>query len=133
MKKILILFAFFALTENLKAQDSLQQYAGKYIIAQEDSPVPEIEVVVLDGNLMMQSQVGASNLTKLGVDSFLLVEFNGSAVFKRNDSGAIVAVHIRAMEYFLIGQKQATDPKLTMAAAHIFNRELYSKNKYQNR
>lgn len=129
MKKILILLTFFALTENLKAQDSLQQYAGKYIIAQEDSPVPEIEVVLADSSLLMQSAVGASALTKLGVDSFLIVEFNGIAVFKRNDSGIVTAVHIRAMEYVLIGQKQETPARLLSTSTRILNKELMTKRR----
>ena len=105
MKFLLILASFF-LSVALMGQDSLKQYTGKYVIAQPESPVPEVVVAITDSTLSIQSTVGTSELKQLGVDSFLLVEYNGTAVFKRDDAGKVNAIHIRAMEYVLIGQKE---------------------------
>jgi hypothetical protein len=105
MKKILVtLFAagsfFFA-----NAQDTLQQYTGKYVFP-DGSVVPDVDVVLSGGALSMTSTAGTSSLTQLGADSFQIVEFSGTAVFKRGDDKKVNAVHIEAMGYVLDGQKQ---------------------------
>jgi hypothetical protein len=42
----------------------------------------------------------------LGVDSFSIVEFSGTAVFKRNETTKVNAVHIEAGGYILDGTKE---------------------------
>jgi len=86
--------------------DTLQQYAGTYVFP-EGSPVPSVEVVLADGALSMNSAAGNSSLTQLGVDSFLIVQFSGTAVFQRGEDKLINAVHIEAAGYIMDGKKQA--------------------------
>lgn len=106
MKKLFLVFTFFVITFVLHAQDSvLQQYTGRYVFP-EGAPVPEVEVILTDGNLTMGSSAGNSSLVKLGVDSFQIVEFSGTAVFKRGEDSVVNTVHIEAMGYVLDGQKQ---------------------------
>jgi hypothetical protein len=106
MKKlfsILIACSFFA---SVSAQtDSLFQYTGTYVFPDE-SVVPTVDVAVADGALTMSSPAGSSPLTQLGVDSFQIVQFSGTAVFKRGDDKSVNAVHIEAMGYILDGVKQ---------------------------
>ena len=106
MKKLFLFFGFFVFVAVLKAQDTLlQQYTGKYVFA-EGAPVPEVDVILTDGNLSMVSAAGTSSLVNLGVDSFQVVEFSGIAVFKRGEDKKVDAVHIEAAGYVLDGKKQ---------------------------
>jgi len=108
MKKILITFVMTGMAcVGLQAQDSSShQYLGKYKFP-EGSVVPEVEVFIDNGALMMSSSAGVSVLATLGVDSFNIVSFNGYATFKRNETKKIVAVHIDASGYVLDGIKDA--------------------------
>lgn len=91
----------------VKAQsDSLQQYTGTYVFA-EGSPVPSVDVTLADGALSMNSAAGNSSLTQLGIDSFLVVQFSGTAVFQRGEDKQVNAVHIEAAGYILDGKKQS--------------------------
>jgi len=107
MKKIFF-FLFLSvafMTIQAQEKDTLSEYTGKYIFTEKD-PVPEVDVTLADNALSMSSSAGNSSLIKLGVDSFQIVEFNGTAVFKRSTENEINAVHIEAMGYILDGQKQ---------------------------
>lgn len=86
--------------------DSLQQYTGTYVFA-DGSPVPSVDVTLADGALSMGSAAGTSALTQLGVDSFLIVQFSGTAVFRRGEDTKVNAVHIEAAGYIMDGKKQA--------------------------
>ena len=107
MKKLILLLFAFATFNFINAQDTLEHYTGKYLFP-EGSPVPEVEVVLSGDALSMISSAGTSSLTKLGIDSFQIVEFSGTAFFKRGDDKKVNAVHIEAMGYVLDGQKQST-------------------------
>lgn len=85
----------------------LEDYVGKYVFP-DGSVVPEVEVALADGALSMHSNAGSSSLTKLGVDSFSIVEFNGTAVFKRGEDKKVKSVHIEAAGYILDGEKVPT-------------------------
>jgi hypothetical protein len=108
MKYILITFVMIAIAcTALQAQDtSSHQYTGKYKFP-EGSVIPNVEVTMDNGVLMMSSTAGVSTLTLLGVDSFNIVSFNGYAAFKRNETKKIVAIHIEASGYVLDGVKDA--------------------------
>ena len=82
--------------------DSLKQYTGTYQFA-EGSVIPEV-VVTLDGStLNMGSSAGTSELRKLGVDSFSIVNFDGTAKFKRNADKKVIGVIVDAKGYLLEG------------------------------
>jgi hypothetical protein len=125
MKKLFLFFTFFVFALVLNAQDStLKQYTGKYVFA-DGSPVPEVEVLLADSTLTMGSSAGNSLLIKLGVDSFQIVEFSGTAVFKRGEDKQVNAVHIEAMGYILDGQKQKSGLWINTAYYRPINREIF--------
>jgi hypothetical protein len=107
MKKLslflVVMISFLAVNAQT---DSLKEYTGTYVFG-DGSPVPSVEVSIADGALSMNSTAGNSPLTLLGVDSFQIVQFSGTAVFRRNEDKKINAVHIEAMGYVMDGQKQA--------------------------
>lgn len=108
MKKIGLLLFAITTVYCMNAQDTtLQQYTGKYIFP-EGGPVPDVEVVLSGESLSMTSSAGNSTLVKLGVDSFQIVEFSGTSVFKRGEDKKVNAVHIEAMGYVMDGQKQSS-------------------------
>lgn len=105
MKKISFFLTFLIITMSINAQDSLQQFTGKYIFP-DGSVVPDVEVSINEGALYMSSTAGISSLAQLGVDSFAITEFNGIALFKRGEDKKVNGVHIDAMGYILDGKKQ---------------------------
>lgn len=107
MKKLYFFLLSFAFIATANAQDSLQQYVGKYIFP-DGAPVPDVEVTLADGVLAMGSVAGNSALIQLGVDSFQIVQFSGTAVFKHAEDKKVNAVHIEAGGYILDGKKQDT-------------------------
>jgi hypothetical protein len=128
MKKLLILFAISFFAKFTHAQDSLQQFTGRYVF-EAGSPVQEVEVVLTDTLLSMNSAAGNASLLKLGVDSFQVVEFSGTAVFKRDKDNKVISVHIEAMGYTLVGQKQNAGTAISFSFA--IKREDWMLNKEQ--
>lgn len=107
MKKLFLsLFVSVSFLAASAQTDSLHQYTGTYVFA-DGSPVPSVDVTLADGGLSMNSAAGNSSLTQLGVDSFLIVQFSGTAVFKRGEDTKVNAVHIEAAGYIMDGKKQA--------------------------
>lgn len=114
MRKLSLLTALIILVAQVYAQDPpkpqqppqppLEDYVGKYAFP-DGSPVPHVDVVLESGALSMQSEAGNSSLIQLGIDSFQIVEFSGTAVFKRGDDKKVNLVHIEAMGYILDGHK----------------------------
>jgi hypothetical protein len=105
MKKLLLFLLIAVISVTTNAQDSLQQYVGKYIFP-DGSVVPDVEVTINDGALIMSSVAGISSLVRSGVDSFTVTEFSGLAVFKRGDDKKVIGVYIDAAGYILEGKKQ---------------------------
>jgi len=105
MRKIMFTMLLLAGGLFINAQDTtLQEYTGKYVFP-DGSVVPDVEVILESGALTMTSSAGSSSLVKLGVDSFQIVEFSGTAVFKRGDDKKVNGIHIEAMGYILDGSK----------------------------
>jgi hypothetical protein len=106
MKKLFLSLILLASFYAVNAQtDSLQEYAGTYVFP-DGNVVPSVDVALASGSLSMSSAAGTSALTQLGVDSFSVVEFSGTAVFKRGDDKKINGVHIEAAGYVMDGKKQ---------------------------
>ncbi|GAC1450743.1 MAG: hypothetical protein NVSMB7_13150 [Chitinophagaceae bacterium] len=96
---------FLCSTIAASAQDSTQaQLLGRYKFP-DGSVVTEVAVTFENGALTMSSSAGVSALEPLKGDSFNIVSFNGTAVFKRNDAKKITGVHIEASGYVLDGVK----------------------------
>jgi hypothetical protein len=111
MKRTLIIpVIFFLAITTAMAQDSSSAAApflGKYKFPP-GSVVPEVEVVVENGLLMMNSAEGNSSLELLKPDTFSIISFNGTAIFKRNEKNLVTGVHIEAMGYVLDGVRDST-------------------------
>jgi len=107
MKKITLLLALImtvAIATNAQDTAVQKQYLGKYKFP-DGSVVPEVEVLIESGQLMMNSSAGTSSLELLKPDSFSIVSFNGYAVFRRNADKKVIGVHIEAGGYVLDGTK----------------------------
>ena len=110
MKKFLLLLPLtIGLVLLATAQDSTlkKELVGKYKFP-DGSVVAEVEVVLENGVLMMNSSAGTSNLDWIKADSFSIAAFNGTAGFRRNDAKKIVGVHIEAGGYVLDGVKDSS-------------------------
>lgn len=97
-KPILLLLLLVAGAFSTQAQqkpDSLSDYVGVYVFA-EGSVVPEVEVILSDSTLTITSSAGTSMLVRQDKDLYTIVEFNGTALFKRDAAGKVVAIHIEA-------------------------------------
>jgi molybdopterin-binding protein len=105
MKKLFFSFLMISCMTTIFAQDAgLQQYTGKYKFP-DGSVVTEINVTIESGVLTSNSSAGSSVLEKLGVDTFSVVSFQGTAVFKRDANKKIIGVVVDAMGYHLEGTK----------------------------
>lgn len=124
MKKLFLFLNFIIITATINAQDTLQQYTGKYIFP-DGSVVPEVDVAITDGALYMSSVAGTSSLVQIGIDSFSVTEFTGIAVFKRGDDNKVNGVHIEAMGYILDGKKQGNGIWIFSA---IYKKESFSSS-----
>jgi hypothetical protein len=121
MKKITLLFALVmsvAIASNAQDTAAQKQYVGKYKFP-DGSVVPEVEVVIENGLLMMNSSAGTSSLELLKPDSFSIVNFNGVAVFKRNADKKVIGVHIDAGGYILDGTKDTATGSTHIVRASV--------------
>lgn len=83
MKKYIlsVLLICFITLIHAQVDSSLKEYTGRYIF-QEGNVVPDVTVTFEGEQLAMSSTAGNSALEKLGVDSFSIIEFSGTAVLK---------------------------------------------------
>ena len=129
MKKVFFFLIVVVSFSTVNAQtDTLTQYTGRYVFP-DGSVVPSVEVTLTDGALSMSSAAGTSSLSQLGIDSFEIVQFTGTAVFKRGEDKGINAVHIDAMGYILDGQKQPNGIWIFREYYLLVNKELLSSKK----
>ncbi len=110
MKKLFFSFLVMCCITTIHAQvdSSFKEYAGRYVFP-EGTVVPDVTVAIEGEALTMSSTAGTSTLTKLGTDSFSIVEFSGTAVFKRNETNKINGVHIEAAGYIMDGTKDESN------------------------
>lgn len=90
--------------DTLPAQDSLNQYAGKYKFP-EGSPVTEIDVAIESGKLTATSPMGSSELRRSSGDEFEIVAYGGTATFRRNTEGKVNGLHILVGDVDIEGTK----------------------------
>ena len=117
MKKLIALFTLALVVGFIaSAQDTTySEMVGKYKFPA--GTVIEEAIVTLDnGVLNMNSAQGASVLEKIKGDTFNIVNFNGIAVFKRNEIKKITGVHVDASGYTMDGEKQALQANIAAAA-----------------
>lgn len=109
MKKIMLLMVLvlgFGVASYAQQQDTtLAQYVGKYVFPS-GSVIDAVTVSLENDALVMNSSAGASALTKESEDLYVIVAFQGKALFKRDNNKKIVGVSINAMGYQLEGTKE---------------------------
>lgn len=109
MKKIIVLTVLvlgFGVASYAQQQDTtLAQYVGKYVFPS-GSVIDAVTVTLENEALVMNSSAGSSALTKEGEDLYVIVAFQGKALFKRDSNKKIVGVSINAMGYQLEGTKE---------------------------
>lgn len=110
MKKSLLLVLAIILTTvavNAQQDTTLAQYAGKYIF-QAGAPVPDATVNVAGTAMSVTSAMGTATLVKIEGDLFSLVEYNGTAEFKKNEAGKVISVTIRVGDTEIFGTKETS-------------------------
>lgn len=107
MNKIITIIAFaIALSLSALGQDTpLQDYIGRYNFPA-GSPVPNVELKLVEGVLIGESQMGSSTFTRKEGDIFTIVEYNGTAEFIKNAEGKIVAVKVTVDTLVMEGTKE---------------------------
>lgn len=105
MKKfILFLFALVSFSVANAQEDTLKQYTGKYKFP-EGSPVAEITITLESGILTSTSAMGSTELRKREGDTFEIVAYGGTAIFKRNSEGKITGVQVLVGDINMEGTK----------------------------
>ncbi len=106
MKKITLTVLFcFAICLILKAQDSLQVYVAKYKFP-EGSSVSEVDVVVENNVLQINSSIGSAPLVKTAADTFSMPSYNdGIVIFTRNEAKKVTGIKIDVMNVSLVGTR----------------------------
>jgi hypothetical protein len=109
MKKFTLLFSVLLVVGfNVTAQDTtFKEMTGTYKFAP-GSVIPEAIVTLENGVLTMSSAEGVSTLEKVKGDTFNIVNFSGTAIFKRNEAKKIIGVHVEASGYIFDGVKDGT-------------------------
>lgn len=74
------------------------QYYGKYTFP-DGSPVSEVEITLEDTLLTVTSSMGSAFLTKIDTDSFSMSKYDGTLVFKRDDSKKVhhLLIYVQGM------------------------------------
>jgi hypothetical protein len=108
MKKSLLMvlaIIFTTIAVNAQQDTTLAQYTGKYIF-QAGAPVPDATVSVSGTNMSVSSAMGTATLVKIEGDLFSLVEYSGTAEFKRNETGKVTSVIIKVGDTEIVGTKE---------------------------
>lgn len=130
MKKALMSVLFIVgglLAAQAQTDSTFKSYLGKYSFP-DGSVVSQVEV---SGDslaaLTMTSEAGSSPLVRLEGDNFNIVNFNGTASFKRSDATKeVIGVHIEAMGYVLDGEKAKSSSAWNWTLTVADNRKVAS-------
>jgi hypothetical protein len=97
-----------------RGQDTTHaELLGKYIFPA-GSVVENVIVMKEAAGLVMSSSAGDSPLVQVKGDTFNIVNFQGIAVFKRNEQQKISGIHVDASGYVLDGVRDTTATGKTM-------------------
>jgi hypothetical protein len=118
-KNVLFLCLFIISCLYLKAQDSLQQYTAKYKFAQ-GSIVTEVDVVLDNGVLQVNSTMGNALLEKTKAEQITKTLYNGTVVFIRNEAKKITGIKIDVMNINLEGTREEKENSIINMPAPIY-------------
>ena len=103
----------------LKAQDSLQHYVAKYKFPQ-GSMVTEVDVVMENGVLMVNSTMGSAAIERSTGDEFTMPSHNGTVVFTRNEAKKITGIKIDVMNISLEGIREQKENSIIKMPVPIY-------------
>jgi hypothetical protein len=118
-KNIFFLSLFISSCLYLKAQDSLQQYTARYKFAQ-GALITEVDVVLDNGILQVNSSMGNALLEKTSADQFTIPLYNGTVVFIRNEAKKIIGIKIDVMNINLEGIREEKENSIINMPAQIY-------------
>jgi hypothetical protein len=118
-KNIFFLSLFISSCLYLKAQDSLQQYTARYKFAQ-GALITEVDVVLDNGILQVNSSMGNALLEKTSADQFTIPLYNGTVVFIRNEAKNIIGIKIDVMNINLEGIREEKENSIINMPAQIY-------------
>lgn len=109
MKKLLLLILTAVAFNLAKAQtpspaDSLKEYTGKYKFP-EGTPFSEVTISIENGILTASSASGGSELKRREGDTFDIVSYSGTAIFKRNEEKKVVKLQVQVNDLDVEGEK----------------------------
>jgi len=108
MKKLLLLaitvFIFNCINAQNAPADSLKEYTGKYKFT-EGTPFSEVTIILQNGTLTASSEAGSSDLKRREGDTFDIVAYGGTAVFKRNEEKKIKKLQVQVDDLDVEGDK----------------------------
>lgn len=108
MKKFLLLIVGIAAISFANAQkspaDSLKEYTGKYKFP-EGTPFADVTIAIENGVLTATSAAGGSELKRREGDTFDIVAYGGTAIFKRNDAKVITKLQVQVNDLDVEGEK----------------------------
>ena len=108
MKKILLLILIVAGFNSANAQsspvDSLKEYTGKYKFP-DGTPFTEVTIAIENGGLTATSASGGSELKRREGDTFDIVAYGGTAIFKINDEKKITRLQVQVNDLDVEGEK----------------------------
>ena len=109
MRRFLLFFialgsCFILLAQQHPSTDSLKEYTGIYKFP-EGSDVTEIKIGVENDTLWAYSVKGNSELKRIEKDLFEVVQYTGTATFKRDENGKITILHIEVGRLIMDGKK----------------------------
>ena len=109
MRRFLLFFialgsCFILLAQQHPSTDSLKEYTGIYKFP-EGSDVTEIKIGIENDTLWAYSVKGNSELKRIEKDLFEVVQYTGTATFKRDENGKITILHIEVGRLIMDGKK----------------------------
>ena len=130
MKRVTFLLSIFiasCLSLKASSEPSLEEYTATYKFPQ-GSIIPEVSVVFEKGELSLTSSIGTSPIKKTTPDHFSIPNYNGTAVFVRNDAKKITGIKIEVKGVSIEGTRQEKDSGISNAPVPIYNSTFPIKN-----
>ncbi|MGC4103968.1 hypothetical protein [Ferruginibacter sp.] len=114
MKRVTFLLAVLissCLSLKASTEPSLDEYTATYKFPQ-GSIIPEVSVVIANGELSLSSTIGTSPIKKTTPDHFTIPNYHGTAVFVRNDAKKITGIKIEVKGVSIEGKRQEREENI---------------------
>jgi hypothetical protein len=108
MKKALLMVLAVVLTTawvNAQQDSTYKEYTGRYVFPA-GSPAPDATVTQEGTTLYISSVIGSATLSRVEADVFSIVEYNGTATFRRSPEGKVTGIHVVVADLDLTGTRE---------------------------